>query len=343
MKISVGIGGYTTGDTREMEAYVGAADQLGVDSVWSAEAWAHDAVTSLAYLAATTKRIKLGSGIMQISARVPSMTAMTAMSLHDLSGGRFMLGLGASGPQVVEGLQGVPYRAPLTRLKETVEICRMAFAGDKLRYDGKHHILPRPGGEAKPMRLGTKPADIPIYLATLGPKSLEYTGAAADGWLGHSFSPDHPEALIDFVFAGAAKAGRDPREIDIWVPVGILVGENVEELIASRKPEIAFSCGAMGSADTNFYLDAYARAGYADDAKAIQRLWFEGKRKEAVARVPDAMVTEFAAIGTAEMVAERLQKYRDVGVTTLSLRIEGKTLSDRIALLEQAVDLVRAL
>ena len=159
--------------------------------------------------------------------------------------------------------------------------------------------------------------------------------------VGHK--PDHPEALIDFVFAGAAKADRDPREIDIWVPVGILIGENVEELIASRKPEIAFSCGAMGSADTNFYLDAYARAGYADDAKAIQRLWFEGKRREAVARVPDAMVTEFAAIGTAEMVAERLQKYRDVGVTTLSLRIEGKTLSDRIALLEQAVDLVRAL
>lgn len=342
MKISVGVGGYSMGNTQEMEAYVGAAERLGVDSVWSAEAWGADAATVLAFLAATTSRIKLGSGIMQATARVPSMTAMTAMSLNTLSNGRFLLGLGSSGPQVVEGLQGVSYKAPLSRLKETFEICRMAFAGDKLRYNGSHHVLPLPGGEGKAMRLAHKPADIPIYLATLGPKSLEYTGAVADGWLGHSFSPDHPEALLDFIRKGAKQAGRDFADLDVVVPVGILIGENVEQLIHSRKAGVAFNCGAMGSANTNFYLDAIARAGYADDAKAVQQLWLQGKRAEAVERVPDAMVTEFAAVGTASMVAERLKKYRDVGVTTLSLRIEGDTLSDRIALLEQAVDLVRS-
>jgi F420-dependent oxidoreductase-like protein len=343
MKISVGVGGYTLGNTSEMEAYVAAAERLGVDSVWSAEAWGQDAVTVLAFLAAKTSRIKLGTGIMQSTARVPSMTAMTAMSLNELSNGRFMLGLGSSGPQVVEGLQGVSYQAPLTRLKETVEICRMAFTGEKIRYAGSHHVLPRPGGEGKAMRLSHEPAEIPIYLATLGPKALEYTGAAADGWLGHSFSPDHPEAMLDFIGAGAAKAGRELAEIDLITPVGILIGENVEELINSRKPGIAFSCGAMGSENTNFYLDAIARAGYVDDAKAVQQLWLQGKRAQAVERVPDAMVSEFAAVGTADMVTERLKKYRDVGVTTLSLRIEGETLADRIALLEESVDLIHGI
>lgn len=343
MRISVGVGDYSFGDTSEMEAYVGAAERLGVDAAWTAEAWGQDAATSLAFLAAKTRRIKLGAGIMQATARAPSMTAMTAMSVNALSGGRFILGLGSSGPQLVEGFHGASFQAPLTRLKETVEICRMAFAGEKLRYTGRHYVLPLPGGEGRALRLSHPPAEIPIYLATLGPKALEYTGEVADGWLGHSFSPDHPEALLDVVRAGAAKAGRDLQDFDVVVPAGVLIGENVQELIDSRKPGVAFNCGAMGSQRTNFYLDAFARAGYADDARAVQALWLQGRREEAVKRVPDSMVTEFAAIGTAEMVVDRLKKYRDVGVSTLSLRIQGKTVNERIGLLEQAVDLVRGI
>ncbi len=342
MKISVGVGNYSFADTQEMQAYVGAAERLGVDCAWSAEGWGADAATVLAFLAASTQSIALGAGIMQASARVPSMTAMTAMSINALSAGRFKLGLGSSGPQVVEGLHGVDYSAPLARLRETVEICRQAFAGEKLNFQGRHYELPRPGGEGKAMRLSHPPAQIPIYLATLGPKALEYTGAHADGWLGHSFSPDHPEALLDFIRAGASAAGRDFSELDIVAPVGILIGDNVQELIDMRKPGIAFNCGAMGSEKTNFYRDAFVRAGYADDALAVAQLWRQGHRDEAAARVPDAMVTEFAAIGTPEMVLERLRKYRNVGVTTLTLRIEGNTIRDRIDLLEQSVDLVRA-
>lgn len=343
MRLAVGVGDYGRGNLAELEAYVGAADRLGVDIAWSAEGWGHDAVTVLAYLAARTERIRLGSGIMQISARTPVMIAMTALSLSDLSDGRFVLGLGASGPQVVEGLHGVPYANPLTRMRETVEICRLAFSGKRVRYEGRHHVLPLPGGEGKSLAVSHTPQQIPIYLATLGPAALAYTGEAADGWIGHSFSPDHPEALLGSIRQGAERAGRDASEIDLVAPVGVLIGEDVDGLCAQRKPGIAFNIGAMGSEKVNFYADAYRRAGYEDDVNAIQQLWFQKRRKEAVARVPDAMVTEFAAIGTQAMVLERLQKYRDVGVTTLSLRIEGETTAARIRLLEQAVDLARQL
>lgn len=344
MKTSIGVGGYARGDITGAVEYVQAADRLGVDYVWSAEAWGQDAITSLAYLAGKTERIKLGTGIMQISARVPSMTAMTALSLNSLSGGRFVLGLGVSGPQVVEGLHGADYSVPLTRLRETVDICRMAFRGDKLAYEGKRHVLPRPGGEGKAIRLDHPPADIPIFLATLGPKSLEYTGAAADGWLGTSFSPDHAEAHIDHIARGAEKAGRSLADIELHAAVGVAIGEDVQGMIDSRKPGVAFQMGAMGSADTNFYNEAFQRAGYADDALAIQRLWLDGKRKEAAERVPDAMVTEFQAIGTADMVRERFSKYRSAGINALDLRIDAPgSPADRLTLLEQVVDLVNGI
>ena len=188
------------------------------------------------------------------------------------------------------------------------------------------------------------PADIPIYLATLAPKALEYTGAAADGWLGTSFSPEHCEAHFDYLRRGAESAGRTLADIDICAAVSVAIGDNVEELIASRKAGVAFNMGGMGSAQTNFYNDAFQRAGYADDALAIQQLWLDGKRDEAARRVPDAMVTEFQAVGTREMVRERLAKYRDVGVSSLNVRLDAaKTRDDRLALLESCVDLVNGL
>lgn len=344
MQTSIAIGACGRNDMQDIADYVRAAERLGVDYVWSSEAWGNDAVTSLAYLAGLTSRIKLGTGIMQISARVPSMTAMTALSLYALSGGRFVLGLGVSGPQVVEGLHGVPYRAPLTRLRETVEILRMAFRGEKLAYQGRHHVLPLPGGEGKAIRLNHPPAEIPIFLATLAPNSLEYTGAAADGWLGTSFSPDHAEAHLAHIRRGAESAGRSLADVALHAACTVAIGEDVEGMIAARKPGVAFQMGAMGSAQTNFYNAAFQRAGFVDDARAIQRLWLEGKRDEAAARVPDAMVTQFGAIGTPQMVRERFRAYRDCGIDCLSLRIEtGPDLETRVATLAQAVDLVRGL
>ena len=351
MKISLAIGGYDRTNTDNWIEYIQEAERLGVEAVWSAEAWGFDGVTGLAYLAARTERIKLATGILQISARVPAMTAMTALSLNALSNGRFILGLGVSGPQVVEGLHGADYSAPLTRLREQVDIIRMAFRGEKLVYDGKRHVLPRPGGEGKALRIDHEPADIPIYLATLAPRSLEYTGATADGWLGTSFSPDHAEAHLAHIRKGAESAGRTLTDIDLVTACTIAIGDDVEGMIDSRRPAIAFSLGAMGSASTNFYNDAFRRAGYEDEARAIQALWIDGKRKEAAALVPDELVTRFAAIGTPDMVRHRLKAYRDAGINGLQLRFDpGKRAArrrdapdhrDRLTMIGQVMDLLR--
>lgn len=342
MKTSVSIGAYGRREIRDVMDFVVEAERLGVDHAWSAEAWGTDAVTTLAYLAARTSRIKLGTGIMQISARTPSMTAMTALSLNKISDGRFLLGLGVSGPQVVEGLQGVPYKGPLTRLKENVDIIRMACRGEKVVYDGQYHVLPRPGGEGKAIKLEHAPADIPIFLATLGPKSLEYTGEAADGWLGTSFSPDHAEAHFSFIRKGAEKAGRTLGDIDLHAGCNIAIGENVEEMIDERRSGVAFQMGGMGSATTNFYNDAFKRAGYADKAIEIQRLWVAGKRDEARRIVPDEMITQFGAIGTPEMVRDRFKTYQKAGVNSLSLRFDNALeTGEKTAVLEQVMDIIK--
>ncbi len=341
MKASIGVGGYDRSDGAQLVEYVQAAERLGVDTAWSADAWGADAATSLAFLAGRTERIRLGTGIMQVSARAPSMTAMTALSLHHLSGGRFSLGLGVSGPQVVEGLHGAAYARPLSRLKETVAIMRMAFAGEKLQFEGSEYRLPRSGGEGKAIRLDFPPADIPIYLATLGPRALEYTGEAADGWLGTSFSPDHPEAHLDYLRQGAERAGRKFSDLDLETACAVAIDDDVERLIEDRRPGVAFQMGAMGSAQTNFYNDAFRRAGFEDDARAIQRLWIEGKRQDAAKRVPDEMITAFGAVGTPDMVRARFRRYRDCGIDGLTLRFDTRLdHKGRIAQLEQAMDLL---
>ena len=344
MKVSISIGGAASGGRRDFDeqvAYVMEAERLGVDAVWSAEAWGQDAVTPLAYLAAKTERIRLGAGIMQISARTPSMTAMTALTLATVSGDRFILGLGASGPQVVEGLQGRPFKAPLTRMKETLEIVRLAFAGEKLAYEGRYHQLPLPGGEGKALRLA-QPGNpnIPIYLATLSPKSLRYTGAAADGWLGTSFTPEHADAHLDHIAQGAAEAGRSMGDIDIQVGGAVAFGDDLEALVEPLKPGIAFSLGAMGSPTTNFYNDAYRRGGWADAAQAVQRLWVEGKRAEAVASVPSRMVEEVNLLGDEDQVRARVEAFRKAGVTTLRVQPAGADLSARLETLGRVMDMV---
>ena len=345
MKLAIEIGPIQADTLRQTVEWVQFAEKLGVHMAFAAEAWWSDAITPIAYLADKTHRIQLATGIMQTTARTPAMTAMSALTLHDLTAGRFVLGLGASGPQVVEGLHSVRYNPPLSRLRETVDICRMIFAGDKVQYQGKVYQMPLPDSEGKAIKISHDPVDIPIYLATLGPNALHYTGSAADGWLGTSFSPDHAEAHLDYLLAGADNSDRCLSDLDLCVSVRVELGDDIEAMIERRRAAVAFNMGGMGSAETNFYNDAFKRAGYAEDAIAIQKLWIDGKRQEAAQRVPDAMVTQFQALGDRAMVTERLRKYRDAGVTTLKLGLDsaGPIGPARYALLEEIVDITRNL
>ena len=341
--ISVGSAYYDGENWDDLVSYVQAADRLGVDTVWSAEAWGMDAVASLGYLAAVTDRIRLGSGIMQISARTPAATVATALSMAQISDGRFTLGLGVSGPQVVEGFHGEAFAKPLGRLREYVEIVRMGLAGQRLVYDGEHYVLPRPGGEGKALKSSIRPRpDLPIYLATLGPRSLELTGELADGWVGTSFIPEHADVFFDSIRTGAERAGRTLDDIDIQTSAQFVVTDNVDAVIAKTKVGMAFTLGGMGSATTNFYNAAYSRAGYADVCAEVQRLWVAGDKAAAAAAVPDELVLSTYLIGTEDMVRDRLKAYAAAGVGCLRLSPQGKTAADQISHLEMAVDLINS-
>jgi len=346
MKTSIAIGSaYYNGENwDELADLTVEAERLGVDQAWSAEAWGMDAIVPLAFMAARTEKIKLGTGILQISSRVPSMIAMTAQSMATVSKGRFILGLGVSGPQVVEGLHGQSFAKPLGRLRECVDVIKMGLRGDKLEYDGEHYLLPRPGGEGKPIRLSQPPQpDLPLYLATLGPKSLEFTGEVANGWLGTSFIPEHAEVFFEPMRRGAEKAGRNFSDIDIQIGGSIEIGDDIDKLIAARKPGMAFTLGAMGSSKTNFYNDAFKRSGYADTAIEVQKLWVAGNKSEAIRQVPDDMILKTSLIGTRKMVTDRLRAYRDAGVTTFRLSAEGDNLDDRVKRLSEAMELVKSI
>jgi F420-dependent oxidoreductase-like protein len=325
-------------------AYVVEAERLGVDVVWSAEAWGHDAVTPLGFLAARTSRIRLGTGIMQAGTRTPALIAMTAMSLASMSGDRFILGLGVSGPQVIEGWHGIRFERPITRLRETVDIVRRAVRGERVEYKGAVYELPLPGGEGKALRSSARPRpDIPVYLATLAPRSLEVTGAIADGWLGTSFMPEHARVFLDHLAAGAARAGRSLAALDLQAGGVVAFGDDIERLVAARRPGLAFTLGAMGSRQHNFYNDAFRRAGYEDAAAEVQRLWLEGRRDEAAARVPDELVLGTNLLGTEAMVRRRLRAYRDAGITTVRVEPASQNVEERLATLGRLMDLVREL
>jgi F420-dependent oxidoreductase-like protein len=345
LRTAIGVGSAYSGKEvwQDQVDFVREAERLGVDHCWSAEAWGQDCLTTLAYLAGVTERIKLGTGIMQVSARAPSMAAMSAMTISTMSNGRFILGLGVSGPQVVEGLIGQPFARPLERLREYIDIVRLAFAGEKLIYDGNQYVLPRPGGQGKALRLSQPPDDrIPIYLATLGPKALELTGAVSDGWVGTSFIPETAEALLEPIRAGAEAAGRSLADVDIQAGGSVRFGDDLDEVLRPHRAGTAFSLGAMGSPTTNFYNDAYRRGGFAEAAVEVQRLWVEGKREEAVAAVPDDLVLQTNLLGDEAMMTARIRAYRDAGVNTLRLNPAGDTVDDRLTTLGRVMDLIRA-
>ncbi|MER6289425.1 LLM class flavin-dependent oxidoreductase [Streptomyces sviceus] len=326
--------------------FVVEAEKLGMDICWVAEAWGAEAPSPLGYLAAKTERMLLGSAIIQLATRTPMAIARAAITLSNLSEGRFLLGLGPSGPQVIEGLHGVPFARPLTRMRETVEIVRQAASGEKVAYSGREFQIPLPGGEGKPMRLAMRAEhEMPIYLATLSPKMLRLTGEIGDGWLGTSFVPEGAkEAYFDHLDAGLAASGRSRADFDICQGAEVAFAEDEDALramVAGRKKELAFSLGGMGSETTNFYNNAYSRQGWAEVAAEVRKRWQAGDRDGAAGLVTDDMVLATTLIGTEDMVRERLRVWRDAGVDIVRFYPAGETLDARLTTLGRAIDLVR--
>jgi F420-dependent oxidoreductase-like protein len=332
------------GNWLQTAEFAAEAEKLGLDICWVAEAWGADAASPLGYLAARTRTMRLGSGIFQLGTRSPVLIAQTAMTLAQLTEGRFLLGLGASGPQVIEGLHGAGFAHPLARMRETVEIVRQVFTGEKVSFTGSQYRIPRPGGEGRPMRVSLAPVSVPIYLAALSPKMLELAGEIADGWLGTSFVPEGADAYFTHLDAGLARSGRVRADLDICQGAEInLVDEaRLAQVLASRKKELAFSLGGMGSAQTNFYHNAYSRQGWAEVAARVRERWQSGDRDGAAALVTDEMVLATTLIGTEEMVRARLVAWRAAGVDTVRLYPAGDTLAARLDNLGRGIDLARA-
>ena len=299
----------------ELVALAQEAERLGYDSAWAAEAWGTDAVTVLAWVAAVTSRIKIGSGILQIPARTPANAAMTAATLDLMSGGRFLLGLGTSGPQVVEGWHGEAWGKPLAKTREYVEIVRAALRRDVVERHGEHYDVPYSGdgatGLGKPLKLMMRPlrADIPIYLASLRPRSVRLAVEVAEGWLPIFFSPERARATFPEPFA------CDGFEILPSVPA--LVSDDVETARDALKPYYALYVGGMGAKGANFYNELARAYGYEEEAERIQELFLGGRQRDAAAAVPDAFVDEMALVGPRERIAERLDAWRESGATTL--------------------------
>jgi F420-dependent oxidoreductase-like protein len=301
------------------------ADRLGFHSVWSAEAYGSDAVSTIAWVAAQTQRIGVGTAIMQIPARTPTLAATTALTLDQLSGGRFLLGLGVSGPQVVEGWHGVPFGKPLARTREYVEIVRAVWRREKpLVFNGAYYQIPYAGPDAtglgKPLKsILHAGREIPIYLAAIGPKNVALAAEIADGWLPIFFSPDRMSVFKDSLEAGFQRAGggKSLTRFDIAPTVAVVLGADAAACRAVVKPRLALYVGGMGARDRNFYNELVCRYGYEEAAKRIQELYLAGKKDEAAAAVPDALVDEVALCGPRERITERLSRWTSAGVTTM--------------------------
>ena len=307
--------GYAPPGTNPTELIANAqeAERLGFDSAWAAEAWGTDCITVLSWLAATTTRIKVGSAIMQIPGRTPANAAMTAMTLDLMSGGRFLMGLGTSGPQVVEGWHGEPWGKPLVKTREYVEIVRAVLRRETLEHHGEHYDIPYRGagatGLGKPLKIMARPlrADIPIYLAAIGPKAVAQAFEIADGWLPIFFSPERAPEVF----------GSPPDGFEVAPSVQVLVGDDVQACRDALKPMFALYVGGMGARGKNFYNSLVSRYGYEAEARRIQDLYLDGKQREAIAAVPDALVDEVALVGPKERIADRLAAWRESGATTL--------------------------
>ncbi len=317
------------------------AECLGYDSVWAAEAYGSDAATILAFIAAGTDQIKLGSAIFQMPARSPAMTAMTAATIDQLSGGRMLLGIGSSGPQVAEGWHGQRFARQLQRTREYVAVVRMALARERVDYHGETIELPLPDGPGKPLKLMIAPAQdhVPIYLAAIGPKNTALAGEIADGWIPTLFSPEHVFEFRPLLEEGAARSGRSLDGFDMAPVVNAYVSEDLELSRNLMRPWLALYVGGMGSREQNFYNRVVQRYGFEAEANEIQDLYLAGKKEEALAAIPDALVDLVSLCGPPARVRDRLAAYREAGVGTLMVAPMTFTTDDRLGQLRAIAEL----
>ncbi|AOS63669.1 LLM class F420-dependent oxidoreductase [Actinoalloteichus hymeniacidonis] len=321
MRLGLNLGYWGMGNDHQNLALAVEADRLGYDVVWVAEAYGSDAPSVLAWVGARTERIGLGSAVMQIPARTPAATAMTAATLDTLSQGRFRLGLGVSGPQVSEGWHGVRFAKPLGRTREYVDIVRTALRRERLSYAGEHYRLPLPDGPGAALKLTVHPVreEIPVYLASIGPKNTELAGEIADGWLAVFFSPEHAGEQLGYLAEGRQRVGKDLAGFDIAPTVPICPGDDWRACADAIRGYAALYVGGMGSRKQNFYKDLVIRMGFADAAEEVQRRYLERDHAGAMAALPVEFLDAIALLGPVERIADRMQAFAQAGVTTLSL------------------------
>jgi F420-dependent oxidoreductase-like protein len=342
MKLGVHIGYWGLGMGRRDQLQVAQeAERLGFDSVWAAEAYGSDAATVLAWLAAGTSKIKLGSAIFQMPARSAAMTAMTAATIDVLSGGRMVLGLGSSGPQVAEGWHGQRFARQLQRTREYVEVVRIALARERVEYHGETIELPLPDGPGKALKLTISPVHerIPIYLAAIGPKNTALAGEIADGWIPTFFSPEHVGELRGLLEEGAARSGRSLEHFDMAPTVNACISDDRESARNLMRPVLALYIGGMGSREQNFYNKLVQRYGFEAAAKEVQDLYLDGKATAAGRAIPDELIDMVSLCGPSDVVRDRLAAFRDAGVGTLIVTPMAFTADDRIAQLRAIAEL----
>lgn len=337
MKIAMALN--YAGTAKETAAQVIALEQAGLDQIWVAEAYSYDAVSTMGYLAAVTERVEICSGILPIYTRTPTLLAMTAAGIDSLSNGRAVLGLGASGPQVIEGFHGLPYDRPIGRTREIIDICRQVWRREKVEHDGPNYTIPLPlergTGLGKPLKLINHPVRprIPIYVASLGPKNVEVTAEVADGWLPIFYMPERANEVWGADLAkGAAHRSSDLGPLEIVAGGLLSVGDGAERVLEFARPMLALYVGGMGAKGKNFYNDLVCRYGFEEAAGQIQDLYLDGKKEEAAALVPDELLSSTNLCGDAGYVRERLSAYKESGVTALNIT---PVAPDPVKLIEQ--------
>ena len=340
MKLGINMGYWGMGNDAANLELAREADRLGYSVAWVAEAYGSDAPTILSWVAAQTTQIDIGSAIFQIPGRTPANCAMTAATLDSLSGGRFRLGLGVSGPQVSEGWHGVRFDKPLGRTREYVEIVNMALSRQKVKYQGEHYVLPLPGGPGKALQLTVHPVreHIPTYLASVGPKNLELTGELFDGWLAIFYSPDYAKESLSHIEAGRAKVGKTLDGFDVVPSMPIVIGDDPRACADPIRWYAALYIGGMGSREKNFYNQLAVRMGYDEAAKTVQDLYLDRKYDEAAAAVPFEFLDSTALLGSKERIAEKMQALAASGVTTLTITPTSADLEGGKATLRTAVE-----
>ncbi|MEX2253367.1 MAG: LLM class F420-dependent oxidoreductase [Thermoleophilaceae bacterium] len=343
MKLGLHVGYWGLGLTAEDQiGLVREAESAGYDSVWAAEAYGSDAATVMAWIAAQTERIRIGSAILQMPARSPAMTAMTAATLDNISDGRVILGIGSSGPQVAEGWHGQRFAKQLQRTREYVEIVRKALSREKLVHDGEQYTLPLPDGPGKALHLMIGPVQdrLPIYIAAIGPKNTQLTGEIADGWIPTFFSPEHVSEFRDLLEEGAARADRTLDDsFDIAPMVNVCIDDDVDKARDVMRPFLALYVGGMGSREKNFYNALVRRYGFEQAADEVQDLYLDGKKDEAAAALPPELIDRTALCGPKDVVAERLAVYRDAGVGTMILTPIATGAKERATMLRTLAEI----